>query len=283
MSLSLIDNNQNQNDSKDKKANDSNSKDHRSTHRVLNILEVLANTPNGMIFSELAESLGIPKGSIFPIIHTLCNRRYVTYNQREQRYYIGETLFNLGNKYVKNSSILNDIHLVINELSNTVGQTSYFGVLANTSGEVLYLLRGVAPATIQVVGSGIHFKAYATGIGKALLCDKEMDELHQLYPDGLVPVTNNTIQSFDRLYGQLLDIRRTGFGYEKEESTPHIQCVSTPVRYNGKLIAAMSVAYPVFNYTPEFQAFVENNLKTARIQVEEIIRKDISKWIYSEV
>ena len=279
----MVENNKNQNVTKDEKANELNSKDHRSTHRVLNILEVLANTQNGMTFSELAESLDIPKGSIFPIIHTLCNRKYVTYIQREQRYYIGENLFNLGNKYVKNSSILNDINIEINQLSKTVGQTSYFGVLSNSSGEVLYLLRGTAPTTIQVVGSGIHFKAYSTGIGKSLLCDKEMSELKELYPDGLVPVTENTIQSFTELYNQLLNIRKTGFGYEKEESTPHIQCISTPVRYNGKLLAAMSVAFPVFNYTPEFQSFVEVQLNQTRTRVEEIIKSDISKWIYSTV
>ena len=63
-----------------------------------------------------------------------------------------------------------------------------------------------------------------------------MDDLKRVYPDGLVPVTENTVQSFEVLYNQLLKIRKTGFGYEKEESTPHIQCVSTPIRYQGKLI-----------------------------------------------
>ena len=48
---------------------------HRATARVLDILETLSGSGTGMTLTELAQALQAPKSSLFPIVHTLEQRR----------------------------------------------------------------------------------------------------------------------------------------------------------------------------------------------------------------
>ena len=50
---------------------------HRATARVLDILERLAASPNGLTLTELSVDMDAPKSSLFPIVHTLEQRRYL--------------------------------------------------------------------------------------------------------------------------------------------------------------------------------------------------------------
>ena len=51
---------------------------HRATTRALDILEYLADVGGaGSTLTELAAALDAPKSSLFPIVHTLAERRYI--------------------------------------------------------------------------------------------------------------------------------------------------------------------------------------------------------------
>lgn len=48
--------------------------EHRPTERVLDILELLSNSEEGMTLTELAKALNAPKSSIMPLVHTMTAR-----------------------------------------------------------------------------------------------------------------------------------------------------------------------------------------------------------------
>ena len=50
---------------------------HRATARVLDILESLSGSEEGLTLTELSQALDAPKSSLFPIVHTLEERRYL--------------------------------------------------------------------------------------------------------------------------------------------------------------------------------------------------------------
>ncbi|EGT5236783.1 IclR family transcriptional regulator, partial [Clostridioides difficile] len=54
------------------------SDNHRPTARILDILEALAESENGYTLTEIADVINAPKSSIFPIVHTLNARKYIT-------------------------------------------------------------------------------------------------------------------------------------------------------------------------------------------------------------
>ena len=56
--------------------------EHRPTERVLDILELLSNSEEGMTLTELAKALNAPKSSIMPLVHTMTARNFI-YMQKD--------------------------------------------------------------------------------------------------------------------------------------------------------------------------------------------------------
>ena len=254
---------------------------HNTTGRILDIFELLAeHNQEGMHFSEIARVLDIPKSSLQPLIATLHHRGYISFLTINQKYYLGEQLFCIGNCYTKRSDIIEQIKEAVTYLSIDENVTCFFGVLSGN--KVLYLLRVNSPGNIQISAApGYRIQAHCTAIGKALLADKKYDELDRLFPDGLAHVTQNTIIDLRKLYDQLQQVRLCGLSYEYEESSQFIRCVASPIRYRGKVIAAVSSAFPIFTKKDSDISVLEKNLMQTAKKIEDIISLNPEKWTYS--
>ena len=118
---------------------------------------------------------------------------------------------------------------------------------------------------------GMRIPAYGTAIGKALLMDTEFLELKKLYPNGLKALTENTITDFTDLSNQLSEARLLGYTCEMEESTQYIRCFAVPIQKKGKVVAAISVAIPIFRYTEERAKLVRTLLFDSKNKIETIL------------
>jgi DNA-binding IclR family transcriptional regulator len=257
------------------------SSEHRTTARILDIMETVASYQDGISLSDLSRSLSIPKSSLHPLLCTLAERRYLYYLAREERYYLGENVFVLGNRYVNNHDVLEQIKEVMQHFNQCTGETLYFGVLSKR--DVLYLAKADLHSQFRVVSNpGNKLPAYSTGYGKALLSQFQPEQIRELYPEGdLKAVTPATVKNVEQLNAQLESIRATGFAYEKGESTTGIQCVAVAIKVEGKVLAGMSIAVPEFRYSKEREQQFKTLLDDARAQIQRIIANNKSQWIYS--
>lgn len=241
---------------------------HRSTSRVLDALELISESgKGGYTLTEICQIMDVPKSSMFPILHTLEKRHYLSANSVSGKYTIGPSAFQLGNAYLENFDMLREIQTELQNITNVCAEASYFATLKG--GEAFYLAKADSPEPIRMVASlGNGLPAYSTGIGKALLMDHTLSDLKRLYPDGLQPLTEHTVTDFRILCEQLQEAHETGFCYEVEESNQYIRCFAVPLRKNGAIIAAVSVAIPVFRYTEEKEDFIKHLLKNAQKRLE---------------
>ncbi len=246
---------------------------HRSTQRVIDILEQIANSDEqGLSLAELSIMLDAPKSSLFPILHTLKENNLINYDETTFKYTMGYKTYEFGNSYIQNGSVNASILDIMQDITNQCRETSFFGELAG--GNVFYLFKIDSPESLRMVSPGKTLPAYSSGIGKALLCDKSYEDLQALYPNELVPLTQNTITNLRLLARQLETIRSQGIAFEKEESTQYIQCIAIPIRKNGKVRAALSVAVPVFRYSLDKEATIIGLLKLAQIKIEGLINPE---------
>jgi len=254
---------------------------HRTTSRILDILETVSLHPEGISLSEIAKALEVPKSSIHPVLATLADRNYLKVNKKEQRFFLGENLFVLGNKFVNDAGILDKIKEVLLSVAEKTSETLYFGVLSNL--DVLYLIKADQYSNFRVVSNpGNKLPAYSTGYGKALLSQFTPEQIRSFYPSGkLRQINDNTLASVEALNEQLEKIRRTGFSYEKGESTTGIQCVAVPIASGGKVLAGVSIAVPVFRYDAEREKEFRAYLLDAKQEIERIITDNRSQWNYS--
>ena len=249
------------------------SSEHRSTARVLDILSLIAASEAGYTLTQLAHLLDAPKSSLHPILATMRSHRFITLGRDTQLYRIGPAAFQVGMSYINRTSILGVVEAEVKDIVAKTLETCHFSVL-DSQGNVVYLLKKDSPQLVRMQSNvGQIMPAYGTGIGKALLMDKSLRELKELYSGGLHPLTENTIVDFDQLYSQTSSFRADDISYENEESNPEICCVGVGLRRHGKVIAALSVAVPKFRFSPEKAEQIRAVLLQSKAKLEPVFEE----------
>ena len=160
--------------------------EHRATSRVLDILEMLSSSNSGYTLTEIAKQINAPKSSIFPIIHTLEERHYISLEEHSGKYRIGISAFAVGSTYFNSESILNHIENAMNELVSVCDETCSMGVL--NGGNVLYVAKIDSPQSLRLVTHvGKKIPANCTALGKALLSRTSLEEMEDIF----IPRGNN--------------------------------------------------------------------------------------------
>lgn len=242
---------------------------HRSTSRVLDILEIIAQNPDKYNLSEICALTDSPKSSLYPILYTLNQRHFISL-KANGKYCIGYKSYQVGHCYLNQLDFLEMVDTILVNMTNICLETSHFATLAD--GNVMYLKKIDSPESIRMISHvGFGLPAYGTALGKALLMDFSLEELTQKYSDGLKAITPKTITDLKELYRQLLQAKQDGFTYEIEESSQHIRCIAIPIRQKGSIVAAISIAIPIFRYTAEKESLIKSLLLDARHKVEDIL------------
>lgn len=240
---------------------------HRATARVLDVLEHLAAAGGGgFTLTELAQALGAPKSSLFPILHTLEERRYIRLDRRTGQYFIGPGAYVLGAS-VPAGRGLDPIARVMKGVVERCRETCQLGIL--DQGNVLYVEKEDSPQPIRLISRvGDRLPANSTAIGKALLSGLGDEAVSALYPAGLPRMTERTVTDMAALLAQLETVRRGAVAVEREEATPQLACWAVPLTRQGAVFAALSVSVPLYRCTAEKEDLVGRCLLEARREIE---------------
>ncbi|ECR2934106.1 IclR family transcriptional regulator [Campylobacter coli] len=228
---------------------------HQPTLRVLNILELLAKEK--LTLSTIAKKLNIPAGTLWPILQTLQEKQYIRCDLKNKSYYLDFKILELGYNIKSENSIFEMIKKHMKNIRNLTNQTCQMGILKEEN--VLYLEKIDANNPVQLKSFiGTSYPAYATSLGKALLSNKNKEELKKIYPNNFEKITENTLKNIDELYQQIEQIKKEKIAIESGEINPQIECMAIGIEHKNKIIAATSISYLIF-YSNE--TFREKNKK----------------------
>ena len=244
---------------------------HKPTERVLNILNLLSVSTDGLTLTEISKAISVPKSTLYPILQTMTDMNYIQLSKDSFRYKLGISTFCIGSSYSQNEYMLEFVKSIMKNVVTEIKEICQMGVLEGNN--VLYVLKeepevGLDIGIISRVGNRIP--AYCTALGKALLSNYSIEEVKKLYPKGLIPYTKNTITDFDILNNQLSTIRKEHLAKESEEITTGLCCYAVPLESNGNVIAALSVSIPKFRVTKEKINLITELLLNARRQFRNV-------------
>lgn len=246
--------------------------EHRPTSRVLDILELLANNQEGLSLTEIAEAIDAPKSSILPLMHTMAQRKFIFFNAHTYKYSIGIGSFCVGSAYTSNMNALQFIKSEMKYIVKKTNEICQMGIFDR--GQVLYVAKVDSDDPIRIISYvGKRLPAYCTALGKALLCQKNIDDLRELYPDGLKEYTPNTITDFEVLAEQLKVVRKTMVATENGEANEQSYCLSVPLFKGDDILAAISVSIPLFRMTDEKTELIKSLLLETKVKIETFFRE----------
>ena len=81
---------------------------HRSTSRVLDILELVAEHPSEYNLTDISNLMEAPKSSLYPILYTLTARHFLALDNNG-RYKVDFSLYQVGNSYLSQLNFLDEV------------------------------------------------------------------------------------------------------------------------------------------------------------------------------
>ncbi|MBQ8508686.1 MAG: IclR family transcriptional regulator [Clostridia bacterium] len=239
-----------------------------SARRVLEILELFADSPQPLTVTDISRELGYPKTSVFDIINILAERGFIRRdNDRAKTYVIGLKAYQIGMAYINRTDLYAIAHPILSDLRNRLGETCYLAVEEN--GWVIYLDKVESSSPIRAtcsIGSKNHM--YLTGLGKAMLAALPVERVREIAARGMEAHTPTTITDVESLLAALEEIRAVGCAYDMGEDNSYVRCAAAPIRdASGGLAAAISVSMLDVKFTPEMKASASSAIVEAAMTI----------------
>lgn len=227
----------------------------QSLARGLKILDLMGQSPEGASITELAEILGVDKGSASRLVSTLARYGYAEKDLVTHRFHLGTQVVSLSRNVLTRLPLREAAKPYLRQLMETTGECAHLGVPAQ--GKVLYIDQVESPATLRVNAQvGQMNPLHCTALGKVLLafCDLEM-------PSSLDSFTPNTITDPEKMTHELEKIRRQGYAVDNEEFDLDVRCIAVPVTdFRGRVVGSIGISGPATRMTlqhlPDMAAMV---------------------------
>jgi DNA-binding IclR family transcriptional regulator len=214
--------------------------------RCFRILDALAASNTALSPAELAGSLRLHKSTIHRLLVVLEHQRYIR-RTNEGKYGLGTKMIEMGSRAVEQLDLGEHAMPFLRRLVEETGETAHISVL---SGHEMMSLANVPGrwtlTTPSTVGRRTHI--YCTSVGKAYIAFLPERCLEPLLKRvTFTSHTRRTITDPAALQAELARIRKRGYAVDNEEVEEGLRCIGAPVRdYSGEVVAAISIAGPVF-------------------------------------
>lgn len=234
-----------------------------STLRCLKVLELLADEPFELSFSEIAARLDIPKASAHRLCTTLMEARLITQEPITRRYMLSSRALWLGSGYLRHSPLYRAAFFPMQELARQLPGTVQLGVLDQD--RVLFIHSvGYAGAPDAFADVGLRRPLHATASGKLFLAGMPAEEVERIMAASKEKYTGSTITSAARMQEELAQVRKMRYARNVEELLPGYWVLAAGVvGHEDRAVAAISITLPLSEFSPEREAAIAGLAKEA--------------------
>ena len=220
------------------------------TVKAVAILEAMATVRRPLGVTEVGVLLGLPKPTAHRIVRMLESEGLLQREPGSRRFVPGARLVRLGLGVVAASMLSAPRHAILEALSQKIGETCNFGVMADSHVVYLDRVESAWPFGLRFE-RGSRVPLHCTSMGKlflSLMPAKKCALLLRSIP--LYRYTENTLTDAARLEAELENIRSAGVSTDNQEFLAGVVCVAVPVRDTNKQpVAALAVSAPLARMT----------------------------------
>jgi DNA-binding IclR family transcriptional regulator len=212
----------------------------QTVEHALDLLEILADGATDGSPAQLAKKLGVSRNKAFRLLSTLESRGLVEKEDVTGCYCLGISTAELAQRFLKNISLIQYAHPVIEGLARKHDEAVYMTVLLGT--EVLFLDMADCDHQIKTAPLvGKRFPFFTNAAGKAMKAMESRDLLEKLFNRR----GKSELPDLAGLESELNAIRDRGVAVESGGLGEGIVSVAVAVRdYAGKVVGALTMLGP---------------------------------------
>jgi len=222
-------------------------------HRTLDILELLAGTPDGLALSAIAGELALPKSVAHRLLAGLAERGFVQQHPDTLHYALTLKLAALGFRHLAATRIEEVCQPVLNRLAADSGELARLAVVTGDRMTWVAKAQGALSGLRYDADAGRDVVLHATAVGKAWLASlPEASALAIVARTGFAEfphVGPRAARTQGALRQQLRDTRKRGYGEAVEEGEPGVAAIAAAIRASNApgapVVATVSIAGPL--------------------------------------
>ncbi|MBN2420099.1 MAG: IclR family transcriptional regulator [Deltaproteobacteria bacterium] len=240
----------------------------KSATRVMQILELVGQTKDGMKHQDISSALKIPKGSLSPILADLVSNDFLTLGEYDKRYRIGYKILVLAGRYVADFDIIKASQPFIRNVIAETNESCGLAVITGQKVTIVWREETREPLKWDFK-IGDQNPIYSSAHGKAILAFYSQDEIDKyLSSVELVRITEKTITDKEAIKSDLERVRENGIAFSREENFIGITSIAVPVFNNLKqVVGSLGSPVPSQRLSPEKEKLISKALKDAAGQL----------------
>lgn len=199
----------------------------RSVQLALDVLEAVAFADEEMGVTQIADRLGMTKGSVYRHLHTLVDRGYLAQNPATTRYRIGPRS-RLLTRLSPETDLVQLAEGPMRALRDALGHTVVLSETTPRGALVVAKVNSISPIEIGV-RSGSELTFHASAQGKVMLAYAPKPFQSRVLSRKLPSFTDKTITSVARIEKDLIDIAKRGYAAAPEETMIGLNAVAVPI------------------------------------------------------
>jgi DNA-binding IclR family transcriptional regulator len=237
----------------------------QSVQKAFDLLEILAENPAISSLAELARMVGLSRNKTFRLLSTLCEKGLVDREDLTGSYLLGISSVTLAQKFIKNSSVVNYAHPIMEELAKKHDEAVYMTVIKND--KVVFLDMVDCEQQIKAISLvGKTFPLFSNAAGKVMKAVDSMDLLEKWLK---VRGRKQSFPDMESLAKELTEIRSKGVAVDTGGLGDGVISVAVAVRdYAGKVVGAITVLGPSFRM---FAERLENEIIPSLMEGAELL------------
>jgi len=201
------------------------------------VLELLAQSKTPMGISEISRRLDLNKSSVFNTVHTLRDLNILE-NQPDGKFAFGTRLYILGNTAGKRSALIQTAHPYLRAINERTKLSAFLGLRSDR--QAILIDKADSAYGVKVSSEiGMQMPVLAGAGIKAMLSQLSNEEIDEILArTELKRYTPYSITDKGVYKKEILQVRREGIAYDKEEYIEGMVAFGIPVKANGKDLQA---------------------------------------------
>lgn len=242
----------------------------KSADRTVAVLEALARSSTPLSLAELHRMLGYPKSSLYMLLQTLVDRRWVESDPRGTTYKVGVRALLAGTSYLDRDPVVRAAAPVLDDLRAEVNETVH---LARLDGEnIIYLASRESQHHLRTVSRvGRRLPAHATALGRSILANRR--DGAELVPAKPVALSSQGLTERDAILTELDAARAHGYASESEQTGPGLGCRAVVLTYNDPVTDALSCSVPLARLNDEHSEQIVKALFAAARRITDLLTR----------
>ncbi len=216
--------------------------------KACEVMERIADTPDGCLLKTLSSELDIPRTTALRITRTLLDAGFLAENEAGALT-LGTTLVQLGVKALDHLDIRGYARPVLKALARDTGESCHLAVLNGDQSMLVEVADSPHPVRIAS-RPGTLVDLHCSSTGKIFLAFSIVEPAKFIENLALTAHTKNTDSTARAVLKSLERTRKQGYAMDEEEYVLGVRCVAAPVvNAFGKTIAAVGVTASTNTFT----------------------------------